>query len=314
MEFSHLSVMLPEVIAVLEPERGGVYVDCTAGGGGHSFEIAKQLPEGSRLICLDQDDDALDACRVRLAGFSDRVTLVKSNFRDLDAALDLCGAEKLDGALWDLGVSSHQLDDGDRGFSYSKDAPLDMRMDRSASLTARDVVNTYSEAELARILRDWGEERFASRIARKICEIRENTPIETTTELAAAVSEAIPAGARQREAQNPARRTFQAVRIEVNGELSAIEPSLRAAAERMNPGGRLAVITFHSLEDRIVKDVFRSLSTGCTCPPEFPVCVCGKKPVLKLLSKKPQTPGEEELKINPRSRSAKLRTAEKTED
>ena len=189
-----------------------------------------------------------------------------------------------------------------------------MRMDRSASLTARDVVNTYSEAELARILRDWGEERFASRIARKICEIRENTPIETTTELAAAVSEAIPAGARQREAQNPARRTFQAVRIEVNGELSAIEPSLRAAAERMNPGGRLAVITFHSLEDRIVKDVFRSLSTGCTCPPEFPVCVCGKKPVLKLLSKKPETPGEEELKINPRSRSAKLRTAEKTED
>jgi len=314
MEFSHLSVMLPEVIAALEPERGGVYVDCTAGGGGHSFEIAKRLPEGSRLICLDQDDDALDACRVRLAGFMDRVTLVKSNFRDLDAALDLCGAEKLDGALWDLGVSSHQLDDGDRGFSYSKDAPLDMRMDRSASLTARDVVNTYSEAELARILRDWGEERFASRIARKICEIRENTPIETTTELAAAVSEAIPAGARQREAQNPARRTFQAVRIEVNGELSAIEPSLRAAAERMNPGGRLAVITFHSLEDRIVKDVFRSLSTGCTCPPEFPVCVCGKKPVLKLLSKKPQTPGEEELKINPRSRSAKLRTAEKTED
>ncbi|MBQ3954809.1 MAG: 16S rRNA (cytosine(1402)-N(4))-methyltransferase RsmH [Clostridia bacterium] len=314
MEFSHLSVMLPEVIAALEPERGGVYVDCTAGGGGHSLEIAKRLPEGSRLICLDQDDDALDACRVRLAGFMDRVTLVKSNFRDLDAALDLCGAEKLDGALWDLGVSSHQLDDGDRGFSYSKDAPLDMRMDRSASLTARDVVNTYSEAELARILRDWGEERFASRIARKICEIRENTPIETTTELAAAVSEAIPAGARQREAQNPARRTFQAVRIEVNGELSAIEPSLRAAAERMNPGGRLAVITFHSLEDRIVKDVFRSLSTGCTCPPEFPVCVCGKKPVLKLLSKKPETPGEEELKINPRSRSAKLRTAEKTED
>ncbi len=306
--------MLPEVIAALEPERGGVYVDCTAGGGGHSLEIAKRLPEGSRLICLDQDDDALDACRVRLAGFMDRVTLVKSNFRDLDAALDLCGAEKLDGALWDLGVSSHQLDDGDRGFSYSKDAPLDMRMDRSASLTARNVVNTYSEAELARILRDWGEERFASRIARKICEIRENAPIETTTELAAAVSEAIPAGARQREAQNPARRTFQAVRIEVNGELSAIEPSLRAAAERMNPGGRLAVITFHSLEDRIVKDVFRSLSTGCTCPPEFPVCVCGKKPVLKLLSKKPETPGEEELKINPRSRSAKLRTAEKTED
>ena len=313
MEFSHLSVMLPEVVGTLAPERGGVYVDCTAGGGGHSLEIARRLPEGSRLVCLDQDDEALEACRARLAEVSDRVTLIKSNFRDLGAALDLCGVDRIDGALWDLGVSSHQLDDGDRGFSYAKDAPLDMRMDRSASLTARDVVNTYPEEELCRIIRDWGEERFASRIARKIAEKRETAPIETTAELAAVIADAIPSGARQREAQNPARRTFQAVRIEVNGELSAIEPSLRAAAERLNPGGRMAVITFHSLEDRIVKDVFRALSTGCTCPPEFPVCVCGKKPVLRLLTKKPLTPGEEELNANPRSRSAKLRTAEKAE-
>ena len=311
MEFSHVSVLLSEVLDALAPERGGVFVDCTAGGGGHSFEIAKRLPEGSRLICLDQDDDALDACRTRLAPFGEKVELIKANFRNLDAALDLCGADRIDGALWDLGVSSHQLDDGDRGFSYAKDAPLDMRMDRSASLTARDVVNTYSEDELRRIIRDWGEERFAARIAARICGKREEAPIETTGELAAVISEAIPQAARQKEAQNPARRTFQAIRIEVNGELDAIEPSIRAAAARMNPGGRLAVITFHSLEDRIAKDVFRSLSTGCTCPPEFPVCVCGGKPVVKLLSKKPVTPGEEELAINPRSRSAKLRTAEK---
>ena len=311
MEFSHLSVMLREAVSALEPERGGIYADCTAGGGGHSLEIARLLPAGSRLICLDQDDDALEACRARLAGYEDRVTLVKSNFRDLAAALDLCGILKIDGALWDLGVSSHQLDDGERGFSYAKDAPLDMRMDRSSPLTARDVVNTYSEDELRRIIRDWGEERFAARIAAEICRRREIAPVETTGELAAIISDAIPQAARQKEAQNPARRTFQAIRIEVNGELTAIEPSLRAAAERMNPGGRLAVITFHSLEDRIVKDTFRSLSTGCTCPPEFPVCVCGGKPVLRLLSKKPAVPGAEEIALNPRSRSAKLRCAEK---
>ena len=311
MEFSHLSVMLREAVSALEPERGGIYADCTAGGGGHSLEIARLLPPGSRLICLDQDDDALDACRARLTGYEDRVTLVKSNFRDLAAALDLCGTPKIDGALWDLGVSSHQLDDGERGFSYAKDAPLDMRMDRSSPLTARDVVNTYSEDELRRIIRDWGEERFAARIAAEICRRRETAPVETTGELAAIISDAIPQAARQKEAQNPARRTFQAIRIEVNGELAAIEPSLRAAADRMNPGGRLAVITFHSLEDRIVKDTFRSLSTGCTCPPEFPVCVCGGKPVLRLLSKKPAVPGAEEIAVNPRSRSAKLRIAEK---
>ena len=311
MEFSHVSVMLPEVLDALEPGRGGVYVDCTAGGGGHSAEIAGRLPEGSRLICLDRDDEALEACRARLAEVRDRVTLIKANFRDLDAALDMCGADRIDGILWDLGVSSHQLDDGGRGFSYAKDAPLDMRMDQSASLTARDVVNTYSEDELRRIIRDWGEERFAGRIAARICARRETAPIETTGELAAVIAEAIPQASRQKEAQNPARRTFQAVRIEVNGELDAIEPSIRAAAERLNPGGRMAVITFHSLEDRIVKDVFRSLCTGCTCPPEFPVCVCGKKPTVRLIARKPITAGEEELEANPRARSAKLRVCEK---
>ena len=311
MEFSHVSVMAKEVMDALMPERGGIYVDCTAGGGGHSFEIAKRLPASSRLVSFDQDDEAIAACKERLAPFEDRVTIVKTNFRNLAAALDSLGIEHIDGAMWDLGVSSHQLDDGERGFSYMKEAPLDMRMDQTAQKTAYDVVNGYDEGELVRILRDWGEERFASRIAARICERRAVHPIETTTELADIVTGAIPAAARRAEAQNPARRSFQAIRIEVNGELDAIAPSIEAAVERMNPGGRLAVITFHSLEDRIVKDTFRTLSTGCTCPPEFPVCVCGGKPKIRLLSRKPILPGRDEIEINPRSHSAKLRTAEK---
>ena len=311
MEFSHVSVMAKEVMDALMPERGGIYVDCTAGGGGHSFEIAKRLPASSRLVSFDQDDEAIAACKERLAPFEDRVTIVKTNFRNLEAALDSLGIEHIDGAMWDLGVSSHQLDDGERGFSYMKEAPLDMRMDQTAQKTAYDVVNGYDEGELVRILRDWGEERFASRIAARICERRAVHPIETTTELADIVTGAIPAAARRAEAQNPARRSFQAIRIEVNGELDAIAPSIEAAVERMNPGGRLAVITFHSLEDRIVKDTFRTLSTGCTCPPEFPVCVCGGKPKIRLLSRKPILPGRDEIEINPRSHSAKLRTAEK---
>ena len=311
MEFTHVSVMAKEVMDALMPERGGIYVDCTAGGGGHSFEIAKRLPASSRLVSLDQDDGAIAACEERLAPFEDRVTSVKTNFRNLAAALDSLGIEHIDGAMWDLGVSSHQLDDGERGFSYMKEAPLDMRMDQTAQKTAYDVVNGYDEGELVRILRDWGEERFASRIAARICERRAVHPIETTTELADIVTGAIPAAARRAEAQNPARRSFQAIRIEVNGELDAIAPSIEAAVERMNPGGRLAVITFHSLEDRIVKDTFRTLSTGCTCPPEFPVCVCGGKPKIRLLSRKPILPGRDEIEINPRSHSAKLRTAEK---
>lgn len=311
MEFTHVSVMAKEVMDALMPERGGIYVDCTAGGGGHSFEIAKRLPASSRLVSFDQDDEAIAACKERLAPFEDRVTIVKTNFRNLAAALDSLGIDHIDGAMWDLGVSSHQLDDGERGFSYMKEAPLDMRMDQTAQKTAYDVVNGYDEGELVRILRDWGEERFASRIAARICERRAAHPIETTTELADIVTGAIPAAARRAEAQNPARRSFQAIRIEVNGELDAIAPSIEAAVERMNPGGRLAVITFHSLEDRIVKDTFRTLSTGCTCPPEFPVCVCGGKPKIRLLSRKPILPGRDEIEINPRSHSAKLRTAEK---
>ena len=311
MEFSHISVMAPEVMDALQPERGGIYVDCTAGGGGHSFEIARRLPDGSRLVCLDRDDEAIAACTARLEPYRDRVTIVKSNFGNLAAALDSLGITKIDGVMWDLGVSSHQLDDGARGFSYMQEAPLDMRMDQTEARSAYDVINTYPEEELKRIIRDYGEERFAPRIASFIRAARETKPIETTTELAEIISRAIPTAQRMKEAQNPARRTFQAVRIEVNGELDAIAPSVTAACERLNPGGRMAVITFHSLEDRIAKETFRTLSTGCTCPPEFPVCVCGGKPKIRLLSHKPILPSDEEQKENPRSRSAKLRTAEK---
>ncbi len=312
MEFSHIPVLLNEVIEALAPERGGIYVDCTAGGGGHSSEIAKRLPEGSRLICLDRDDDAIAACSARLAPYAGKWEIVKTNFRNIGAALDMIGVEKVDGVLWDLGVSSHQIDTTDRGFSYSGDeAPLDMRMDRTSGLSAADIVNTYSEDDLRRIIRDYGEERFYGRVAAAIVNRRNEKPIETTIELADIVANAIPAAQRRKESQHPARRTFQALRIETNGELDAIEPSIRDAVSRMNPGGRLAVITFHSLEDRITKEVFKSLATGCTCPPEFPVCVCGGKPDIKLLSRKPILPTEEEIKINQRSHSAKLRTAEK---
>ena len=295
----------------LKPERGGIFVDCTAGGGGHSLEIAKRLPKGSQLICLDRDDEAIEACTARLKDYADMVTVVKSNFRNIGAALDSIGVDKIDGVMWDLGVSSHQLDDGDRGFSYSKTAPLDMRMDREETRSAYDVVNFYAEDELKRIIRDYGEERFAARIASFIVSARADKPIETTTELSEIVTKAIPAAQRTKEAQNPCRRTFQAIRIEVNGELDAIEPSITEAVERLNKGGRLAVITFHSLEDRATKETFRTLATGCTCPPEFPVCVCGKKAKIELLSHKPILPTERETEENPRARSAKLRAAEK---
>ena len=311
MEFQHISILAPECMDALDPARGGIYVDCTAGGGGHSFEIARRLPSGGRLICLDRDDAALAACEKRLAPFADKVTLVKSNFSALDSALDMLGVEKIDGIMWDLGVSSYQLDEKSRGFSYTAEAPLDMRMDQSGVKCAADVVNTYTEAELIRILRDYGEEKFAPRVAHNICIARESKPLSTTTELAEIVYQSIPAAARRKEAQHPARRTFQAIRIEVNGELDAIAPSLETAVSRLNAGGRAAVITFHSLEDRIVKQTFASLASGCTCPPSFPVCVCGNKPKIALLNKKPILPSEEELQINPRSHSAKLRCAEK---
>ena len=286
-------------------------MDCTAGGGGHSYEIARRLPEGGRLISLDRDPDAIAAATERLREFGDRVTLVKSDYSDVGAVLDDLGVGPVNGVMWDLGVSSFQLDEGERGFSYMKDAPLDMRMDRSGGITAADVVNGYSAEELKRIIWEYGEEKFAGPVARNIVKAREKKRIETTGELAALIAEAMPAAARRAEAQHPAKRTFQAIRIEVNGELDQIEPSIRAAVERLSPGGIAAVITFHSLEDRIVKRTFADLSTGCTCPPEFPVCVCGRKPVVELVTKKPVVPSRDEEAENPRARSAKLRIVRK---
>lgn len=311
MEFKHKSILFDECMEALDPSRGGVYVDCTAGGGGHSLGIAERLPEGSRLICLDRDDDAIAACRKRLADHMSKVTLVKTEFSSLGAALDSLGIEKIDGIMWDLGVSSYQLDEAERGFSYMADAPLDMRMDRSATLDASYVVNCYSEEELKRIIFAYGEEKFAGKIASAIVKKREISPIGTTLELAEIIKGAIPAAARHKESQHPAKRTFQAIRIEVNRELDVIKPAIEEAVRRLNPGGRAAVITFHSLEDRITKQTMAGLAQGCTCPPEFPVCVCGNKPKVKVLTRKPIIPSYEELEDNPRARSAKLRVAEK---
>ncbi len=306
-----MPVLARECIEVLAPERGGVYVDCTAGGGGHSSLIAQSLPEDGRLISLDRDDAALAACEKRLSPFGEKVILVKSNFSEVGAVLDTLGIREIDGILWDLGVSSYQLDEKERGFSYMAEAPLDMRMDTATGSTAADVVNGYSESALIRILRDYGEEKFAHRIAHAIVVAREEEPLLTTTKLAEVIAGAIPAAARYKENQHPARRSFQAIRIEVNGELSAIEPSIRAAIDRLRPGGRAAVITFHSLEDRIVKQTFSSLLGACTCPPGFPVCVCGNAPKIRLLNKKPILPSETEIRANSRSHCAKLRCAEK---
>lgn len=311
MDFAHVSVLLNESVDALLPERGGVFVDCTAGGGGHSEEILKRLPENSRLISLDRDDRAIERCRERLAPYGEKSTVVKTNYSEIVTVLDDLGIEKIDGVLWDLGVSSVQLDEAERGFSYMQDAPLDMRMDRSSGKTAADIVNGYSERELVRVLRDWGEENFASRIASAIVKKREQKHIETTLELAETVATAIPAAARRKEKQHPAKRTFQAIRIEVNDELTIIEPALTAAISRLAPGGRAAVITFHSLEDRITKQTFKTLENPCTCPSDFPVCVCGKKPQIKLITRKPMLPSKDELEYNPRARSAKLRVCEK---
>ncbi len=311
MSFSHYSVMLDEAVSALRPENGGVFVDGTAGGGGHSEEIIKRLPEGSMLISLDRDDRAITHCKERLGVYGDKSMVVKSNYSDFERVLDELGIEKINGILWDLGVSSVQLDEAERGFSYSHEAFLDMRMDRSCGKTAYDVVNTYAESELRRIINDWGEEKFSARVASAIVRAREIAPIETTTALADIIASGIPAGARKKEAQHPAKRTFQAIRIEVNDELRIIEPTLEAAVRRLAGGGRAAVITFHSLEDRIAKQTFKRLENPCTCPHDFPVCVCGKKPQIKVLTKKPIVPSDEELEVNPRSRSAKLRVAEK---
>lgn len=309
-EFTHVSVLLHEAVDALNIRPEGVYVDGTLGRAGHSREIAKRLATG-RLIAIDRDAAALEAAPERLGALMDKVTLVRGNFADLSALLDSVGVDKVDGLLFDLGVSSPQLDDETRGFSYLKDAPLDMRMDASAPLTARDIVNEWPQEELKRILRDYGEERYAAQIAAKVVKRRTEKPIETTLELVDVIRSAMP-GAALREKQHPAKRSFQAIRIAVNDELSAIPAMLEQALERLNSGGRLAVITFHSLEDRPVKAAMQSWATGCTCPPDFPVCVCGKKPRARLITRKPIVPGEEELEQNPRARSAKLRVAEKT--
>lgn len=310
MEFQHKSVLLQECIDALNIRPDGIYLDGTLGGAGHSSQIARRLTEGGRLIGVDRDRTALAAAKERLAPYADRVTLVHSNFAEIDAILDSLGIPAVDGMLFDLGVSSPQLDDASRGFSYMADAPLDMRMDKDDALTAGEVVNTWPQGELRRILYDYGEERYAPQIAAAICRAREKAPIETTLELVDIIRSAMPAQA-LREKQHPAKRSFQAIRIAVNDELGAVSRMMQAAVGRLNPGGRLAVITFHSLEDRIVKRELQALATGCTCPPEFPVCVCGKKPKMKLITRKPIVSGEEELNENPRARSAKLRVAEK---
>ena len=308
-EFHHVSVLLDECIEGLDIKPEGIYVDGTLGGAGHSSHIVQHLTTG-RLIGIDRDPVALKAAGARLEPWKDRVTLVHSNFCEIASVLDDLGIEAVDGILLDLGVSSPQLDDGARGFSYMADAPLDMRMNNEDPLTAYTVVNTWPYEELKRILYDYGEERYAPQIAANICRRREQTPIQTTLELVDVIRSAMPPAA-LREKQHPAKRSFQAIRIAVNDELGSVEKVMRDAIPRLAPGGRLAVITFHSLEDRIVKTAMANASKGCTCPPNFPVCVCGKKPQVKLVSRKPIVSGEEELERNPRARSAKLRICEK---
>lgn len=308
-EFFHISVLLQECIDGLNIKPDGIYVDGTLGGAGHSSQIAARLTTG-RLIGIDRDPIALKAAGERLSKFGDRVTLVHSNFCEIPKVLDELGIEGVDGILLDLGVSSPQLDDGERGFSYMVDAPLDMRMNNGDALTAETIVNTWSYEELRRILYDYGEERYAPQIANHICKRREVAPIKTTLELVDVIRSAMPAAA-LREKQHPAKRSFQAIRIAVNDELGAVRQVMDGAIPKLNPGGRLAIITFHSLEDRIVKNGMGDASKGCTCPPSFPVCVCGKKPQVKLINRKPITASDEELERNPRSRSAKLRVCEK---
>ena len=309
MEYTHKPVLLDACIQALNIRPDGIYVDGTLVRAGHSMEIARRLTTG-RLICIDRDQAAIDAARVRLAPWLDRVTLVRNNFSELGEILSGAGVSGADGMLFDLGVSSPQLDDASRGFSYMQDAPLDMRMDTAAPLTAYEVVNTWSQEELRRILYEYGEERYAPAIAKAIVRARETAPVNTTLELVEIIRGAMPPAA-LREKQHPAKRSFQAIRIAVNDELSSVDRMIQAAVPRLNQGGRLAVITFHSLEDRIVKTGLAAFAKGCTCPPDFPVCVCGKTPDVKLISRKPILPTAEEIAENPRARSAKLRAAEK---
>ncbi|MBR0398244.1 MAG: 16S rRNA (cytosine(1402)-N(4))-methyltransferase RsmH [Eubacterium sp.] len=310
MEFRHTSVLLQETIDSLRVRPDGIYVDGTLGGGGHALEVCRLLSDKGRLIGIDQDGEAIAAAQERLKEFKDRVTFLRSNYCTMVTELEKLGITSVDGILLDLGVSSHQLDDAERGFAYRVDAPLDMRMDTRQALTAADVVNTYSEQELARILREYGEERFAGRIAKRIAAQRSVHPIETTGELSELIRGAIPAKHRS-EKGHPAKRSFQAIRIEVNRELDVLQESLDGMIDLLNEGGRLCVITFHSLEDRIVKQTFRRNEHPCTCPPEFPVCVCGKKPKGRTLTRKPILPSAEETEGNSRSKSAKLRVFER---
>ena len=305
MEFHHISVLLNECIDNLNITPDGIYVDGTMGGGGHSLEIAKRLTTG-RLICIDQDPNAHEAAGKRLAEYKDRITFVRDNFGNIANILDSLGIEKIDGMLLDIGVSSHQLDEAERGFSYQQDAPLDMRMNPDRPFSAYDVVNGYDEDELDRVIFTYGEERWARRIAQFIVKEREAKPIETTGELVDIIKKAVPKGARK-DGPHPAKRTFQAIRIEVNGELEVLQRAIDDVAARLAVGGRLCIITFHSLEDRIVKEAFRKQENPCICPPQFPVCVCGKKPLGRVITRKPILPSKEELEENPRSRSAKLR-------
>lgn len=312
MEFHHLPVLLNECLSGLNIRPDGVYLDCTLGGAGHASEIFRRL-KGGRLYGIDRDADAIAAATARMEGLNPdaRFTAIRGNFHDARALLQAAGVAQLDGVLADLGVSSHQLDVRERGFSYHEDAPLDMRMDRSQPLSALEVVNAWSEDELNRILRDYGEEKWARQIARVICDRRRESPIETTGALVRVIDAAIPKKFRAKDGSHPARRTFQALRIAVNDELDPLEPALRDLISLLRPGGRICVITFHSLEDRIVKNCFRNLADPCTCPKNLPVCVCGKKPVVRLVSRKPIAASEAERTENPRARSASLRVAEK---
>lgn len=309
-EFKHVPIMLAEVLALLRPERGGLFVDGTLGGGGHAMAVLEKLPEDGRLVGIDRDGDAIAAAKERLLQFDQKFTALRGNFFNMKELLAEIGIDSADGILLDLGVSSYQLDAVSRGFSYKEDAPLDMRMDASAGFSAYDLVNTYPGQELYRVIRDYGEERYASRIANAIVRERQKKPIQSTLELSGLICSAMPASAR-REAQHPAKRTFQAIRIEVNGELEGLNGALLAAHDLLASGGVLAVITFHSLEDRIVKQTFKKLENPCTCDPHAPICNCGKKPTVRILTKKPLTGSEGEVESNPRARSAKLRAIEK---
>ena len=308
MEFSHYSVMLAETIEELNIKPDGIYLDGTLGGGGHAYQVCKRL-EGGHFYGIDQDDAAIAAAGARLSEFGDEVTIIRNNYCNAKAALLELGVTGVDGIVLDLGVSSHQLDTEDRGFSYRFDAPLDMRMDRRQTLTARDIVNNYSEMELFRLIRDYGEDQFAKNIAKHIVKARADKPIETTFELNEIIKAAIPAKMRQNG--HPSKQTFQAIRIECNRELEVLRNSLDDLIDLLNPGGRLCIITFHSLEDRMVKTSFKKNENPCTCPPEFPVCVCGKVSKGKVITKKPILPGKQELEENSRSKSAKLRVFEK---